>query len=58
MFYTLKKIKEDVPTVNVSSGQVAGTGIQNPNIPNQAEPGIKKKKTAKTFKLFRRGIVQ
>lgn len=57
----MENIKEEflgIPTVNVSSGQVAGTGIQNPNIPNQAEPGIKKKKTAKTFKLFRRGIVQ
>lgn len=49
------KLKEDVPTVNVSSGQVAGLGINNPNITNQAEPGIhKKKKTPILFKTFRR----
>lgn len=50
------KLKEDAPVVNVSSGQVAGLGVQNPNIPNQAEPGVTKKKTPLTFKMLRRKI--
>jgi hypothetical protein len=38
------KIKEDaVPTNAVAGGAIAGIGVPNPNLPNQAEPGIKKK---------------
>jgi hypothetical protein len=33
------KIKEDAPTVNVGSGQVAGLGVGP-----QGEPGVKKKR--------------
>ena len=43
------KINEDIgnaPTNSVAGGVVAGLGIQNPNLPNQAEPGIKRKKFA------------
>jgi hypothetical protein len=39
-------IKEDAPTNSVGGGNVAGIGVPNPNIPNQAEPGIKRKKFA------------
>lgn len=39
-------IKEDdaVPTNAVAGGAVAGIGVPNPTLPNQAEPGVKKKK--------------
>ena len=39
-----------------SSGLIAGLGIDNPKIPDQAEPGINKnkKKTPITFKMFKR----
>lgn len=43
------KIKEDMsaaPTNSVAGGVVAGLGVPNPNLPNQAEPGIKRKKFA------------
>jgi len=43
-------VKEDV---TVGSGQIAGIGIENPDIPKQAEPGIKKKKVL-SFKMFTR----
>ena len=36
--------KEDM---SAGAGQVAGIGIENPNIPNQAEPGINKKERKK-----------
>jgi hypothetical protein len=39
-------IKEDAPTNSVAGGNVAGLGVPNPNISNQAEPGIKRKKFA------------
>jgi hypothetical protein len=29
--------------MGVAGGAIAGIGINNPNIPNQAEPGIRKK---------------
>lgn len=40
-----KLIREDggAPTNIVGSGQVAGVGVPNPSIPNQAEPGFKRK---------------
>lgn len=40
------KLKEDgaVPTNAVGGGAVAGIGVPNPNLPNQAEPGVNKKK--------------
>lgn len=47
---TEKKIKEEL----VGSGQIAGIGIENPNIPNQAEPGKKIKKKIIPFKMFTR----
>ena len=37
-------IKEDAPTNSVGGGAVAGIGVPNPNLPNQAEPGVKKRK--------------
>lgn len=39
-------LKEDgaVPTNSVGGGSVAGIGVSNPNLPNQAEPGVNKKK--------------
>lgn len=48
----MKKLKEDVPTVAVGNGQVAGIGVNNPTIPNQAEPGVKKKKRLQPFMSF------
>jgi len=42
-----KNVTEDMgaaPTNGVGGGVVAGIGIQNPNLPNQAEPGVKKRK--------------
>lgn len=40
------KLKEDgaVPTNAVAGGAVAGIGVSNPTLPNQAEPGVNKKK--------------
>ena len=43
--------------MGVAGGAVAGIGIENPNIPNQAEPGVSKKKQKKWQKsnaIFRR----
>ena len=43
----MTKLKEDMgaaPTNGVGGGAIAGIGIQNPNLPNQAEPGVKKRK--------------
>ena len=46
-----KQLKEDGAITNcVAGGAVAGIGINNPSIPNQAEPGIKKKKKLLTLK--------
>ena len=45
-----KKLKEEV---TVGAGQVAGIGVENPNIPNQAEQAKKKKKII-PFKIFTR----
>jgi len=41
-----KHMSEDAPTNGVGGGAVAGIGVPNPNLPNQAEPGIKRKKFA------------
>jgi len=41
-----KHMSEDAPTNSVGGGAVAGIGVPNPNLPNQAEPGIKRKKFA------------
>jgi hypothetical protein len=52
------KIKEDVPTNSVSGGVIAGIGISNPNLPNQAEPGIRKKFAGSTvFKVPTKNFV-
>jgi hypothetical protein len=43
--------------MGVAGGGVAGIGINNPNIPNQAEPGVSKaaqKKWRKKNKIVRR----
>lgn len=43
--------------MGVGGGAVAGLGVANPNIPNQAEPGVSKraqKKYKKSNKMFRR----
>ncbi len=48
----MKRIKEDAPTVAVGTGNVAGLGVNNPSIPNQAEPGVKKKKRVASFISF------
>ena len=46
-------IKEDaVPTNSVGGGAVAGIGVPNPNLPNQAEPGINKKKKIQPLLSF------
>jgi hypothetical protein len=47
-------VQEEAPTVSVGSGQVAGLGIENPDLSYQAEPGVKKKKKITKFKLFTR----
>ena len=43
---TLKQLKEDAPAMSAGSGGVAGIGVAspNPNLTNQAEPGVKKVK--------------
>lgn len=49
--------KQFVEEMGVGGGGVAGIGIQNPNIPNQAEPGVSKKaqkKYKKKNNMFRR----
>jgi hypothetical protein len=52
------KLKEDVPTNSVSGGVIAGIGISNPNLPNQAEPGIRKKFAGSTvFKVPTKNFV-
>ena len=45
--------KEDM---SAGAGHIAGIGIDNPNIPNQAEPGVNKKERKKIipFKIFTR----
>lgn len=43
-------ITEDTVAVNnVGSGCVAGVGVTNPNLPNQAEPGVNKKRKRKVI---------
>lgn len=44
--------QEDAPTVAVGNGAVAGLGVDNPTIPNQAEPGVKRKKKVASFISF------
>ena len=49
--------KQFVEEMGVGGGAVAGIGINNPNIPNQAEPGVSKKAQKnykKKNKMFRR----
>ena len=40
----MTKLKEDAPVMSAGGGAVAGIGIANPTLPNQAEPGVKKVK--------------
>lgn len=44
-----KHLGEDVPTNSTAGGVIASIGVNNPNLPNQAEPGKKKKDTFSTF---------
>ena len=49
--------RQFVEEMGVAGGAVAGIGINNPNIPNQAEPGVSKaaqKKWRKKNKIIRR----
>ena len=46
--------QEDAPAMGVGGGQVAGLGVSNPNLPNQAEPGVNKKKKIDSFVSFMR----
>ena len=49
--------KEFISEMGVAGGGIAGIGINNPNIPNQAEPGVSKKAQKnykKKNKMFRR----
>jgi hypothetical protein len=39
-----KHMNEDAPAMSAGAGGVAGIGIANPTLPNQAEPGVKKVK--------------
>lgn len=39
--------KQFVEEMGVGGGGIAGIGIENPNIPNQAEPGVSRKKQKK-----------
>ena len=49
-----KYLKEDAtPTNCAGSGNVAGIGVNNPNIPNQTEPGVDKKKK-RLYSIIRR----
>lgn len=55
------KLEEDgvmgaVPTNNVGGGAVAGIGVPNPNLPNQGEPGKKKKKIIPLMSFIRRKL--
>ena len=47
-----KHMHEDAPAMGVGGGQVAGLGVANPNLPNQAEPGVNKKKKIQPFLGF------
>ena len=40
----MTKLKEDAPSMSAGGGGVAGIGVPNPTLPNQAEPGVKKTK--------------
>ena len=43
------KLKEDMgaaPTNGVGGGAIAGIGVANPNLANQAEPGVKNAKNS------------
>ena len=49
---TKQNIKEDAPAMSTAGGTIAGIGVNNPNLPNQAEPGVKKKKKVAGFISF------
>lgn len=52
-----KQIQEEIPGNAVSSGAVAGIGIESPSLPNQAEPGMpRKKKYQKTIEVIKKII--
>lgn len=47
-----KHMHEDAPAMSASGGGVAGIGVPSPTLPNQAEPGVKKKKNTASFISF------
>lgn len=47
----LKKLKEEVPTNNVGTGNIAGAGVGP-----QGEPGVKKRKTASFIAYMKRNV--
>ena len=51
-------LKEDVPTNNVGSGEIAGVGTTNPSKPSTwAEPGVTKKRhKLMLLKMFKRRL--
>lgn len=52
-----KKVNEDAPTNSVGGGAVAGLGVPNPSLPNQAEPGIKRFAGSRVFKVPTKNFV-
>lgn len=57
MLYEIYKkyIKEDGVPVNVAgSGNIAGIGVNNPNLPNQAEPGKNNRKKKPLYSILKR----
>lgn len=50
-------VKENVPTNAVAGGAVAGLGVPNPTLPNQAEPGIKRFAGSRVFKVPTKNFV-
>lgn len=52
-----KHMKEDAPTNSVGGGAVAGIGVPNPSVPNQAEPGVKRFAGSRVFKVPTKNFV-
>lgn len=52
-----KHMKEEVPTNAVAGGAVAGLGVTNPTLPNQAEPGIRRFAGSRVFKVPTKNFV-
>jgi hypothetical protein len=57
MSSNLKPVREDAPTNSVGGGAIAGLGIPNPILPNQAEPGIERFAGSRVFKVPTKNFV-